>query len=78
MAQTLFKAHPSACRGWVVYFTFMENVNITEVLQVIKDNFDFIHNQVKGRRPEEQNIIGDCLTVLELEIKKEIKKLKKV
>lgn len=49
---------------------------LKDVLNVIKSNFDFIHTQIKGRRLDEQTIIGDTLTTLELEIKKEIKEIK--
>ena len=52
-----------------------QSVLYREVLDIIKDNFDDMHNQMKGRSNDDQLIIGGTLTTLELEIKKEIKML---
>lgn len=46
-----------------------------EVLRIIKDEFDSKMNQLKVRSLEHQSIIGDTLTDVELEIKKQIKSL---
>lgn len=53
-----------------------KTVLLKDVLDVIKTNFEFIHLQIKARSLEEQTIIGDTLTTLELEIKKELKDIK--
>lgn len=51
-------------------------VNKTEVLEVIKKHFDDALIGVKLRSESEQTIIGNFLTSLELELKKDIKSLK--
>jgi len=54
-----------------------EMVLLKDVLTIIKDNFNDIHNQMKGRKGHEQEIIGGTITSLELEIKKDLKVLHK-
>lgn len=53
-------------------------VNKHEVLRVIKEQFDIINSSLPNRDSFEQNIIGNFVTVIESEIKKEIKQLKEV
>lgn len=45
------------------------------VLDIIKNNFNDVHTQLKIRTQEEQLIIGNLITVLEMNIKNEIKQL---
>lgn len=53
-------------------------VNKHEVIECIKRHFNFINNSLHNRDNDEQNIIGNFITVLESELKKEIKQLKEV
>lgn len=46
-----------------------------EVLKVVKETFCDAYNTNKNRPIEEQNTIGNFITVLESEIKKRIKSL---
>lgn len=46
-----------------------------EVLEVIKDLFMEEHKTLKRQSVNEQNIIGNKLTVIEIELKKRIKEL---
>jgi hypothetical protein len=52
-----------------------QTINRKLVLDIIKDNFNDIHTQLKIRTQEEQLIIGNLITVLEMNIKNEIKQL---
>lgn len=52
-----------------------KTVSKQKVLKVIKDSFEFAHEQLKGRTPEEQSIIGNFITTIELELKKDLKAL---
>lgn len=51
-------------------------INKTEVLEMIKTHFSDALTGLKLRKKSEQTIVGDLLTSLELELKKEIKSLK--
>jgi hypothetical protein len=53
-----------------------EMVSLEQVLTIVKNNFNDIHIQMVSRKREEQMIIGDLVTVLEMSIKSEIKELK--
>lgn len=52
-----------------------QTINRKLVLDIIKANFNDIHTQLKIRSQEEQLIIGNLITVLEMNIKNEIKQL---
>ena len=52
-----------------------QSVNRKLVLDIIKDNFNDVHTQLKIRSQEEQLIIGNLITVLEMNIKNEVKQL---
>jgi hypothetical protein len=52
-----------------------QTVNRKLVLDIIKDNFNDVHTQLKIRSKEEQLIIGNLITVLEMNIKNEVKQL---
>ena len=51
-------------------------LNKTEVLEVIKRHFEDALNGIKLRPESDQVLIGNFLTSLELELKKDIKSLK--
>ena len=53
-----------------------EMVSLEKVLAIVKNTFNDIHIQMASRKREEQMIIGDLVTVLEMSIKEEIKDLK--
>ena len=53
-------------------------VNKHEVIECIKKQFNIVNNSLPSRDNFEQNIIGNFVTVLESELKKEIKQLKEV
>jgi hypothetical protein len=53
-----------------------EMVSLEQVLTIVKNTFNDIHIQMASRKREEQMIIGDLVTVLEMSIKHEIKDLK--
>lgn len=53
-----------------------EMVSLEQVLTIVKNAFNDIHIQMVSRKREEQMIIGDLVTVLEMSIKEEIKDLK--
>ena len=53
-----------------------EMVSLEQVLTIVKNAFNDIHIQMVSRKREEQMIIGDLVTVLEMSIKHEIKDLK--
>lgn len=46
-----------------------------EVLNVVNDNFSQAINSLKKRSAYDQTVIGNLLTTIELELKKDIKKL---
>ena len=46
-----------------------------KVMETVKKSFEFAHTQLAGRTPEEQTVIGNMLTTLELEMKKDLKAL---
>lgn len=46
-----------------------------KVLEIIKAHFSNEHYRLKLRPQDHQHILGNVLTVLEIEIKKEIKSL---
>lgn len=52
-----------------------QTINRKLVLDIIKNNFNDIHTQLKIRSQEEQLIIGNLITVLEMNIKNEVKQL---
>lgn len=52
-----------------------QTINRKLVLDIIKDNFNDVHTQLKIRSQEEQLIIGNLITVLEMNIKNEVKQL---
>ena len=52
-----------------------KKVRLLDVINVIKDNFNFQYNQLEKRTAEEQVIIGSLINSLELEIKKDLKEL---
>ena len=54
-----------------------QTINRKLVLDIIKDNFNDVHTQLKIRSQEEQLIIGNLITVLEMNIKNEVKQLNK-
>lgn len=54
-----------------------EMVSLEQVLSIVKSAFNDIHIQMVSRKKEEQMIIGDLVTVLEMNIKSEIKDLKR-
>lgn len=54
---------------------FKKSVSKVEVLDIIKSNFDNALLSLKLRNEREQTIVGNLLTTLELELKKEIKAL---
>ncbi len=54
----------------------MELINKEEVLELVKNYFSEVHDSLKLRNESEQNIVGNLITVTELELKKEIKNLK--
>lgn len=53
-------------------------VNKHEVIECIKRHFNIVNDSLPNRNNGEQNIIGNFVTVLESELKKEIKQLKEV
>lgn len=53
-------------------------INKKEVLNIIFENFNQISATLPNRSVVEQNIIGNFITVLESEIKHDIKKLKEI
>lgn len=53
-------------------------INKREVIECIKKKFNVINESIPRRNVDEQNIIGNFITVLESELKKEIKELKEV
>lgn len=53
-------------------------VNKHEVIECIKKHFNIVNDSLPNRNNGEQNIIGNFVTVLESELKKEIKQLKEV
>ena len=53
-------------------------VNKHEVIECIKRHFNIVNDSLPNRNSGEQNIIGNFVTVLESELKKEIKQLKEV
>ena len=53
-----------------------EMVSLELVLTIVKNTFNDIHILMASRKREEQMIIGDLVTVLEMSIKHEIKDLK--
>lgn len=53
-------------------------INKREVIECIKKKFNAINESIPRRNVDEQNIIGNFITVLESELKKEIKQLKEV
>lgn len=53
-------------------------INKHEVIECIKKNFNLVSDTLPNRNSSEQNIIGNFITVLESELKKEIKQLKEV
>ena len=53
------------------------NVTLREVLNIVKGTFEFYHKQLVGRTETDQRIIGDFLTSIELELKKDLKGLDK-
>jgi len=53
-------------------------VPLLDVLNIVKSNFNHHHNQLEKQRTiEEQTIIGGVITVIELELKKDLKELDK-
>lgn len=46
-----------------------------EVLKAVNDNFSQAINSLKNRSAYDQTVIGNLLTTIELELKKDIKKL---
>ena len=52
-----------------------KTVRLLDVINVIKDNFNFQYNQLDKREPNEKVIIGSLINSLELEIKKDLKEL---
>lgn len=59
-----------------ITFTSMENaIDKTQVLGIIKSHFEEKFQQLAIRPQHEQNVIGDLLTTLEIELKKDIKAL---
>lgn len=46
-----------------------------KVMETVKKSFEFAHEQLAGRTLSEQSIIGNMLTTLELELKKDLKAL---
>lgn len=52
-------------------------VPLRDVIEVVKKNFNEMHDQLPNRNPMEQHIIGGFITSLELEIKKGLKELQK-
>jgi hypothetical protein len=46
-----------------------------EVLRIVKQTFCDAYETHKNRSPEDQNVIGNLITVLESELKKQIKEL---
>jgi hypothetical protein len=53
-----------------------EMINKSDVLKIVKQHFCDANNSLKIRSAYDQTIMGNMLTVIELELKKEIKKLK--
>ena len=51
-------------------------INRSTVFQIINSAFLTAHNQLKNRTQSEQDTIGNLLTVLELELKKDLKEIK--
>lgn len=53
-----------------------EYVNKRELLTLVKEHFDKIHKTLPLRNQQEQNAIGNLITVIESDLKKDIKALK--
>lgn len=50
-------------------------VLLKDVISIVKENFDQKMKQLEGRSSQDQTIIGNTLTTLEIELKKDIKNL---
>ena len=51
-------------------------INRDDVLSIIKQHFQEVHDSLKIRSTYDQTILGGCITCLESEIKKDLKALK--
>jgi len=53
-------------------------INKKEVMTVIKSQFDSAKKTLETRSQSDQNLLGNFFTVLELELKKQLKTLKTI
>jgi hypothetical protein len=51
-------------------------INREEVLNIIKTHFNDIHASLKIRSTYDQTVIGHLITVLEMDLKNDVKKVK--
>lgn len=57
------------------YSAQQNRINILNCVKIVERAFSDQHKTLGSRSPEDQNILGNCITVLESDIKNQMKKL---